>query len=112
MKRQPTKIQNPETPISKTPEMNDRDHLNDLLAYEKYMTASYSTAMNEASHTALYEEIHHIFDETKTMQRTLYELMFQKGWYALTPEQPETLQQANQQFTGYMSQFPHQPPMQ
>ncbi|MCQ6266697.1 spore coat protein [Fictibacillus sp. WQ 8-8] len=112
MNNNQNKIQNPESQVPKTPQMNDRDFLNDILSYEKYMTASYSTAMNEASHDALYQEIHSIFDETKNMQRELYELMFQKGWYALTPEQPQKLQQAAQQFTGYMSQFPHNPPTQ
>ncbi|MDN4072480.1 spore coat protein [Fictibacillus terranigra] len=112
MNNNQNKIQNPESPVPKTPQMNDRDFLNDILSYEKYMTASYSTAMNEASHDALYQEIHSIFDETKNMQRELYSLMFQKGWYSLTPEQPQKLQQAAQQYAGYMSQFPHNPPMQ
>lgn len=34
--------------------------------------------------------------------------MFQKGWYSLEAEQPQKLQQAAQQFTGYMS---HNPPI-
>ncbi|MFE7065178.1 spore coat protein [Sutcliffiella sp. NPDC057660] len=112
MNNNQNKIQYPETPIPKTPEMNERDFLNDMLSYEKYITASYSTAMNEASHASLYQDIHAIFDETKNLQRELYNLMFQKGWYSLEAEQPQILQQAAQQFTGYMSQFPHNPPIQ
>ncbi len=46
MNNNQNKTQNPETPIPKTPEMNERDFLNDMLSYEKYITASYSTAMN------------------------------------------------------------------
>jgi len=83
MNNNQNKIQYPETPIPKTPVMNERDFLNDMLSYEKYITASYSTAMNEASHASLYQDIHAIFDETKNLQRELYNLMFQKGWYSL-----------------------------
>ncbi len=43
------KIGNPETQVPKTPQMNDRDFINELLATEKYMTDSYSTALNEMS---------------------------------------------------------------
>ncbi len=47
---QSNKIQNPAVQIEKTPQMNDRDFTNDMLATEKYITDAYSTALNEASH--------------------------------------------------------------
>ena len=37
--------------------MNERDFTNDLLSTEKYMTDSYSTFLNEASHQALYQDV-------------------------------------------------------
>ena len=47
-------IANPKTQqLNKTPQMNDRDFLNDLLTTEKYMTDGYNTFLNEASHEAL-----------------------------------------------------------
>ena len=101
------KIQNPETQIQKTPKMNERDFTNDLLATEKYMTNSYSTYLNEASHEALYHDILAIFTETQNEQRTLYNLMFRKGWYKLDPAEDQQLQQKFQQFQGYSTQFPY-----
>ena len=57
---QQQKIQNPEMQIQKTPQMNDRDFINDQLATEKYMTNSYNIALNEASHDS-YIKIFHPF---------------------------------------------------
>lgn len=89
--------------------MNDRDFANDMLATEKYMTDSYSTALNEASHQDLYQDLSSIFNETQQCQRTLYTLMFQKGWYKLEAEQAQKIQQSHQQFTNYTTtQFPYQ----
>jgi spore coat protein CotF len=105
---QSNKIQNPESAVPKTPEMNDRDYINDVLAYEKYMTASYSVALNEASHDSLYQDVLTVFNETQNMQRELYNMMFKKGWYALEAAEAPKMQQTYQQFYNYMNQFPHQ----
>lgn len=107
MNQASSKIQNPETSVPKTPEMNERDFLNDQLATEKYMTSSYSTALNEASNQALYQDLATIFKETQDCQRNLYNLMFQNGWYAVEQEQQQKVQQSYQQFTGYKSQLPY-----
>ncbi|MBC8081186.1 MAG: spore coat protein, partial [Gorillibacterium sp.] len=34
-------------PQAKGPEMNDRDRINDILNYVKYMTQGYNTGLNE-----------------------------------------------------------------
>lgn len=102
-------IANPKTQqLNKTPQMNDRDFLNDLLTTEKYMTDSYNTFLNEASHQALYQDMLQIFTETQNEQRHLYTLMFQKGWYKLEPEDQQKLEQKYQQFQNYSTtQFPY-----
>lgn len=101
------KIKNPSTQVPKTPQMNDRDYLNDMLATEKYMTDSYTTALHEASHRHLYEDLVSIFNETQQMQRGLFELMFQKGWYAFEAQDPQKIQQSYKQHVEYSSQFPY-----
>lgn len=101
------KIQNPATQVPKTPEMNDRDFINDMLATEKYMTNSYSTALNEASHNSLYQDILQIFTETQNCQRELFTLMFKKGWYGFEAADVQKLNQSYQQFQGYSNQFPY-----
>ncbi|MBU9710471.1 spore coat protein [Evansella tamaricis] len=105
--QQSSKIQNPKTQVPETPQMNDRDYINDVLTTEKYMTASYSTALNEASHESLYMDLEQIFTETQRCQRDLFNLMFQKGWYSFDPAQQQQLSQSYQQFTGYQSQNPY-----
>ena len=101
------KIKNPETQVPKTPQMNDRDFINDLLTQEKYMTTSYSQALHEASHEGLYQDLMGIFTETQQCQRDLYDLMFKKGWYAVEQAQQQDLQQKHQQFQGYTNQLPN-----
>ncbi|MDG5788938.1 spore coat protein [Evansella sp. AB-P1] len=102
-----TKIQNPKTQVPETPQMSDRDYINDMLSTEKYMTDSYSTALNEASHQALYSDLQQIFIDSQQCQRNLFNLMFEKGWYSFDAEQQQTLNQSYQQFTGYQAQNPY-----
>ncbi|RDI41420.1 spore coat protein [Falsibacillus pallidus] len=94
-------------PIPQTPQMNDRDLINDVLAMEKYMTASYCTALNEASHDALYQDLLAIFTETQNAQRQLFNTMYQKGWYKLDQAELQKLQQSSQKHQSYSSQFPY-----
>lgn len=105
MNQNQQKVQNPKTQVPKTPQMNERDFLNDLLTTEKYMTTSYSMALHEASHQGLYNDMMNIFTETQNCQRGLYNLMFKKGWYAVEAADQQKLQQTYQQFQGYTSQF-------
>lgn len=107
MQQNEQKIQNPKVETPNTPQMNDRDFLNDMLATEKYMTTSYSFALNEASNQALYNDLSLICKETDDMQRELYNLMFKKGWYSLEGESSQKLQQSYTQFQGYSAQFPY-----
>ncbi|EZH66006.1 hypothetical protein DH09_14375 [Bacillaceae bacterium JMAK1] len=101
-----TKIQNPKTQVPNTKEMNDKDFMTDLLSTEKYMAASYGTAMNEASHKALYDEIASISKESQDCQRDLYNQMFEKGWYALEPAPEQAKQQAYQEYSTLSSELP------
>lgn len=103
-----SQIANPKTKVPKTPQMNDRDFTNDMLATEKYMTDSYCTALNEASHEGLYLELRAIFNETQDCQRELYNLMFKNGWYKLEAADQQKIQQKHQQFYNYTTtQFPN-----
>ncbi|WP_078544137.1 spore coat protein [Litchfieldia alkalitelluris] len=101
-------IKNPKSTVPKTPDMNDRDFLNDMLATEKYMTDAYCTALNEMSHEALYQDVRQIFNETQDCQRQLFNLMYKNGWYKLEAEEPQKVQKKQQQFYNYTTtQFPN-----
>ncbi|MCD9022145.1 spore coat protein [Cohnella silvisoli] len=103
-------IANPQSsqlPQVKGPEMNDRDFLNDGLSTCKYLTDSLNVAVREASHAQLHADLLQILTETHHSGRELYNMMFQNGWYKLEAEEQQKLQQAQQQFSGYSSQFPY-----
>jgi spore coat protein CotF len=103
------RIQNPEpTPAVKGPELNDRDLLNDILATAKYLTDGYNVFAREASHQTLHQDVLGMLNQTHECARKCYELMFRKGWYALETAELQQVQQAQQQFAGYMNQFPYQ----
>ncbi|EST12833.1 MAG: spore coat protein [Sporolactobacillus laevolacticus] len=110
MEKQPVQsmpIQNTETQVPKTQQMNDRDYLNDVLLTEKYLGTSYVHALQEASHQALYQDIKSVFDATCDHQRDLFNLMFNKGWYKFESQDPQKIQQTQQQFAQYaQQQFP------
>lgn len=96
-------------PKVKDPSMNDRDRLQDLLAQEKYLTSSYSTALLEASHDKLFDVIKQNCDSSCQMQRQVFNLMFKKGWYKLPVADAQMVQHTFQQFVQYQTQFPFPP---
>ena len=98
-------VKNPETPFPETPQLNDRDILNDALSTEKYLCHSYETAMHEASHDALYQLIFTQLRNVSKQQRSFYELLFTHGWYTVTPADSQEIQQVVQQFQGYKQQL-------
>ncbi|HBG02804.1 MAG TPA: hypothetical protein DDW87_14775 [Firmicutes bacterium] len=101
-------IKNPSAQFEKGPEFNDRDRLNDMLATEKYLTDGFNAFVREASHKNLFDDVLQILNETHHAARDVFDLMFQKGWYSLHPEQPSHIAQHYQKFSGYESQFPTQ----
>lgn len=107
----PNEIKNPQTgqlPKVKGPEMNERDFLNDILATEKYLSDNFNIFVREASHQSLHQNTLSILNETHTTARNLFNLMFEKGWYALTAAPDQEIQKTAQQFKNYESQQPYQ----
>lgn len=77
------KISNTKVEVSKGTEMNDKDYINSVLSSLKEMSKNYVTSMTEASNEYLYEEYFQMFNNISKLQRDVYEVMFQKGWYSL-----------------------------
>lgn len=103
----PPTVKNPSTNFKKGPEFNDRDRLNDMLATEKWLTDGFNTFVRETSHQDLYNDILHVLNETHHAARDVFNLMFEKGWYTLHPEQPSHIAKHHQKFSQYESQFPN-----
>ena len=101
-------VKNPSTSFNKGPEFNDRDRLNDMLATEKWLTDGFNVFVRETSHKDLYNDILHVLNDTHHAARDVFNLMFEKGWYTLHPEQPSHITKHHQKFSNYESQFPSQ----
>ena len=107
----PNQIKSPQTgqlPKVKGSEMNERDFLNDILATEKYLTDNFNIFAREASNQQLHQDTLTILNETHAAARNIFNLMFEKGWYALTAAQQQDIQQTTRQFQNYESQQPYQ----
>lgn len=96
------KVSNPKVEVPQTPFMNDLDYITDILSSVKNLVNNYSYALNEASNNDLYEVIKEVFDDVTSMQRYLYDIMFQKGWYSL--EKAEN-KKVNESFTKFSEQL-------
>ncbi|HYF93682.1 MAG TPA: spore coat protein [Symbiobacteriaceae bacterium] len=70
-------------PKQTDPNVNDRDRMQDLLSQMKYLSDGYDTAMNEASHDALFQVWKQNHSKVKDLERQVYATMFKKGWYRL-----------------------------
>jgi spore coat protein CotF len=105
----PTMIANPQSsdlPKVKGPEMNDRDWINDILAFEKYLTNGYNTALNEIQNPKLFETIKVTLNDIHDIQHDIFNKMFDKGWYKLLAADAEEIGKTHKQFSNYSSQFP------
>jgi len=104
-----TTIEMPQTgqlPQVKGPEINDRDLINDLMSYEKYMANGFGVGLHEMQMPQLHQAIHNIMCDVHNSQHEMFNLMFQKGWYKMKAADQNEIQQAHQQFSGYKTQFP------
>ncbi|MDD2377655.1 MAG: spore coat protein [Bacilli bacterium] len=100
------KVENPKVEVPSTPEMNDRDYLNDVLECEKNISNNLATAISEASHQALFQDIFDMFTESKNSARQLYNLMFQKGWYCLEKAEATKVTQKMNELSQKLTELP------
>ena len=84
---------NPKVEVPTGMSMNDKDYLTSLLSCLKDMEKNYVIAMTEASCENLYEKHKEVFLAISNLQREVYELMFQKGWYCLEKAENQKIDQ-------------------
>ncbi|TDQ40474.1 spore coat protein [Aureibacillus halotolerans] len=100
-------VQNQNAMTQGTVAMTDKEFITQALSTEKYMSHGYGVALNEMSHQQLFSCVDTIARETQACQRSLYTLMFQKGWYSLTPANQADIAKAVQQYSQEKQQFPN-----
>lgn len=93
-------------PKTKGPQMNDRDFVNDILAFEKYLMSNYSVALHEMQNPGLTQVVKQSFDTVLANQQKCFEAMFQHGWYKMKAADAQEIAQTHQQFTNYQTQIP------
>jgi spore coat protein CotF len=98
----------PAPAMSKDATVNDRDRMQDLLSQEKYLSTGYNTALNEASHDALFQVMKQNHDTVLQLERQIFTSMFDKGWYHLPVADAAKVTHAHTKFQEYRSQFPFQ----
>lgn len=77
------KIENEEVMVQGGKSLNDKDYMNSLLSTLKELVKNYAVSLTEASNECLYQKYKEMFDVYSSMQREVYEAMFERGWYKL-----------------------------
>ena len=77
------KISNPKTEVPSSCDLNDKDYMTRCLTYLKDIEKNYAVALTEASNETLYSKYLDQFKVISQMQRDIYEVMFNNGWYEL-----------------------------
>lgn len=84
-------IKNKMVEVPKGIKLNDEDYLNSVLSSFKEMSKNYSIVLTEASNEVLYKTLKKQYEVITNMQRSLFEFMFEYGWYSLEKAQKTSL---------------------
>lgn len=98
-------IFNPKVEVPTGMQLNDKDHLNDLLSSLKCLVKDYTVAMSEASNEMLYQQYKTMADQLSLLQRETYELMFRYGWYSLEKAEEMKITNKYQMFSQELQQL-------
>lgn len=96
------KISNPKTKVPTGMKLNDKDYMDNTLSTLKAMEKNFTVALTEASNEVLFSKYEEMFNEIKSFQRDVYELMFRNGWYEL--EKAET-NKINEKYNKLQKEF-------
>ena len=95
----------PKIEVAETKEMNDKDYITCLLNIEKNMSTNLNISLNEASNEVLYNKLKLIYDDVRLMQRKIYELAFNLGWYPLEKAESTKISEKLNQLTNEFNQL-------
>lgn len=100
--------------------LDDRDIVTDCLNGTKFTSTNYHKAILEAANDNIRGSFFRMHNDLMNMQKTLFDLMHQRGWYQVEPAtgvgaqmQPQMQQQVPHHYRPEMQQFqgpnPNQP---
>lgn len=105
MAKKKQEVKNPKETISTNEVFNDCDILRDVLTSLKGMMNLYNTFLIETSNSDLNSIIKNIYNEVSTSQRTIFNLMFEKGWYILETMPNNKIQKKSKQLKQLKDQI-------
>ena len=94
-----------EFPLPNEEEFNDEDILLDVMTSLKHLSTVYGTLIQEASNEDLSSRIEKNAKKISTLARDSFNLMFEKGWYGLEPQDCEKLCEEYNNFETKGQQF-------
>jgi hypothetical protein len=101
------KDKSPVLPKTKDPGINVRDRLNDVLLDEKHILSAYHTGLNEIIYQQFYDLVKKNSDNCRTLQRKMFEEMFDLGEYQADTATPPQIEDAFDMFNNYKVQLPY-----
>lgn len=105
MPKKPTQAKNPKVKPKSENAFNDKDMLLDALVSTKNLLNLYHTFKTETSNKDLYTKIVSLENDASQLQREIYDMMFEFGWYVLEAEPQTKIQKKVTQFTKMKKQL-------
>lgn len=99
------KVCNPKVEVPTGMHLNDKDYVTCLLTTLKDMEKNYCIALTEASNEDLYQTYLETFEDLSDLQRDVYEVMFQKGWYCLEKAPDNKIQEKHQTLSQELTEL-------
>lgn len=78
--------------------MGEKEHMQDLLSYEKFLCGNYCAFLSEAATPEVLRCLQQILTETHNMQQQLFQEMNSRGFYPVTKAEDQKVAQAKQKF--------------
>ena len=85
--------------------LSEEEMLNDTLASCKTMLNLLNTYATEASNEEIEDVIEDIYLTLKDNQRSLYKVMYKKGWYKLEKQDAKKVNKAITKFSGFRNEL-------
>lgn len=79
-------------------DMEEKDHIEDLLATQKRVTSDYNTFANEISHHNLKADVLNILREEQEAESTLLDKVIKHGWYEAKAASSQEIKKARELF--------------
>lgn len=105
MPKAKTIVQNEMKNVGNETDFNDKDILMDVLTSCKALLNIYYTYISETSNKTLYDKIQILSKEINDIQREVFNLLFELGWYKIEAEPKTKIQKKYKTLTNLKKQL-------